>query len=265
MARILTAILLALAFGAAVRADEILLKDGKKIEWTSIKDQGDSYEVETAHGKVVVRKADIDRVTTVLGSEPLTGATFSFEKKRKLTVTNLLLGLDMKKASFQGNWALKGTELSGVCGGDANARLFFPVPVPDEYDLTLEVARKSGDGDFDIGLVAGGKQGVLGLDAANCTLSGFMLDGKPLDGVTNGTLGRFFTNGQARTIVCMVRKTGIVVAVDGKDFAVLPPEWGRLSVHPAHAVPSRDSLFLVCWRGTYSITKAVLSTPKAAP
>lgn len=256
-----------LLLGLPVAADEIVLKDGKKIAWTSIKDLGETYEVDTAGVKTTVRKADVDRITTVVGKEaaPLTGASFTFEKKKKLTITNLLAGLDLKKAIFQGNWSLKGAELAGSAGADANARLVFPGQVPEEYDLALEIARKGGDGDFLIGLVADGKQGLFALDAAGCTVSGFCLNGRALD-ASSGVPGRFFTGAAARSVVCMVRKTGIVVQVDGKDFLSCPAaDFPKLVVGPVHAVPSQDSLFFVCWKGSYSVTKAVLSTPKAQP
>jgi hypothetical protein len=254
-----------LLLGLPAAADEILLKDGKKIAWTSIRDMGDTYEVETPGGKISVRKAEVDRITTAILPEtpPLTGASFTFEKKKKLVPTNLLAGLDLKKSSFQGQWTLKGNELQGSAGVDANSRLFFTTPVPDEYDLHLEIARKSGDGDFEIGLVAAGRQGMVILDTLTATISGFCFDGKaPSPGVP----GRFFTNNTPRAIVCMVRKNGIVIQVDGKDYMTCPEaDLPKFSISPAHAVPRQDVIFFCCWKSNYAITKAVLMTPKAQP
>jgi hypothetical protein len=64
----------------------------------------------------------------------------------------------------------------------------------------------------------------------------------------------------------MVRKNGIVIQADGKDFATCPEaDLPKFTVTPVHAVPNQDAIFLVCWKAGYAVTKAVLTTPKAQP
>jgi hypothetical protein len=265
MWRLIAPFLLPLIAVSHVSADTFILKDGKQIEGVILKDTGDAYEIESDKGaRQTLKKADVEKIlpTTREVLPPLTGASFTFDKKKRLTYINLLANLDLKKSVVQGNWTMKGAELQVASGVDTNCRLSFATTVPEEYDLALELSRKNGDGDFEIGLVVGGKQGVLALDAVGGTVSAFCLEGKALD-ASSGVAGRFFTNGVARSVVCMVRKNGVVVLADGKDFLSLQPsDLPKLCVPSVHAVPSRDALFIVCWKGTYSVTKAVLSSPK---
>jgi len=52
----------ALFWPAAIDADEIQTKDGKKIEFKSLIDEGDTLELTTPQGtKVSVKKADFDK------------------------------------------------------------------------------------------------------------------------------------------------------------------------------------------------------------
>ena len=55
----LALLLIALPIGA----DELVLKDGKRVEWTSLKDLGESFEVESKGGvKLEVKKSDVARI-----------------------------------------------------------------------------------------------------------------------------------------------------------------------------------------------------------
>jgi hypothetical protein len=90
-------------------ADEIQTKDGKKYEFTLLADQGDSWELTTPHGvKVTVKKADFDKLIPSGTKEvPLTGASFTFDKKRKLETVDLLTKLgDPKKDAISGTWKM---------------------------------------------------------------------------------------------------------------------------------------------------------------
>src|SRR5436189_6406953 len=83
-------------------ADELVLKDGKRVKWTVLKDLGDSFEVETADGvKIEIKKSDVAKfesksVTAAKREEAaaagaaITGATFTWEKGRKLNQFDIL-------------------------------------------------------------------------------------------------------------------------------------------------------------------------------
>lgn len=254
----------ALAAGGLVHGDEIVLKDGKRLVWKSIVDNGDSYDVEDGTGRhLTLKKDDVDRIEKSLAAPPLTGATFTFDKKRKLAIINLLAAVDPQKHVVTGRWRFAKGTLIGTAGNDTNSRIELPAPLPEEYDLTLEVVRKEGAGDFDVGLVAGGRQFIVAFDAADCVLSGIgIIDGKPIDQHGRAVKGKFFSNGKPRTIICMVRKNGLVIQADGKDFLSYADGWEKLSLHPAHAITSQERPFFVVWRGTFEVSKAILMAPR---
>jgi hypothetical protein len=57
------AVFVSLFLAGLVAGDELVLKDGKKIAWTSLRDLGDSVEVELPQGtKLTVPKSEIDKV-----------------------------------------------------------------------------------------------------------------------------------------------------------------------------------------------------------
>src|SRR5947208_758449 len=91
---------------AIARADEIQTKDGKKIGFKALVDMGDSFEITTATGaKVTVKKEDFDKLVLAGAKEaPLTGASFTFDKKLKLNSVNLLGVVNPKKDSVGGEW-----------------------------------------------------------------------------------------------------------------------------------------------------------------
>src|SRR4051812_287373 len=65
-----------------VWGDELILKDGKRVEWVALRDLGDAYEVETPQGtKISVKKDDVDSLAKKKAPELLTGAAITFDKK----------------------------------------------------------------------------------------------------------------------------------------------------------------------------------------
>src|SRR2546427_2270047 len=92
-------------------ADEIQTKDGKKIEFKALTDEGDYWELTTPQGtKVTVKKADFDKlIPSGVKEAPLTGASFTFDKKRKLTMSDILSKIDLKKDELVPTWKMAGS------------------------------------------------------------------------------------------------------------------------------------------------------------
>src|SRR5437016_7617002 len=109
-------LLLAPLWPSAIHADEIQTKDGKKIEFKLLADEGDFWELTTPQGtKVTVKKADFDKfIPSGVKDVPLTGASFTFDKKRKLETVDLLAKVDPKKDGITGTWKAVGGGLNGV-------------------------------------------------------------------------------------------------------------------------------------------------------
>lgn len=265
-----TAVMIALLSPPLLCADEIILRDGQKIEWTSIRANGDSYELETKQGKrVVVKRVDVEKIvpSNDIGS-PLTGAAFTFDKKRKTEIVELLSRIDLRRDVLGGTWRFTNGALVGVAPnpvapvGLGHGKLATQYSPPEEYDLTVKVERRQGADDIAFGLVGGGRQFVFSLDAYSIWNGIFEFDGKGPNETNLGVQGRFFTNGVQRTIVFMVRKEAFIVNVDGKDYWSWKPDWSRLSVHRAHAIPAKDVFFLSIYNGTFAITQFTVTSPR---
>jgi hypothetical protein len=264
VAPILTVLLCSLALG-----DELILKDGKKIEWKALSDEGDTYEVTTPQGtKVTVKKDDVDRLAKSRLPELLTGAQFAFDKKRKLQTLDLLSRIDLKRdvlAAGGTDWKAAGGTLQGTTNGPP-AKLQTNVTPPEEYDLTLVVEQKDGPGgSFLMGLIGGGKQFLFGLGDLFSGID--QLNGQSPNDSGSGIPGKFFTKGQARTVTFMVRKEVLIVMVDGKDYHAWKADWSKVSVKPFNAVASQNTLFMLVSRYdvvqlSYKISKMVLTAPK---
>lgn len=261
-----TAAFFALAAAASgASADELVLKDGKKIEWVVLRDLGDEYEVETAKGtKITVRKDDVEGLARRRAEAPLTGASFTFDKRRKLETVNLLAKVDPKRDSVTDGWRRQGASLTGTGDGIKHSRIEVPGVAPEEYDLTCVVERRSGDDEFFVGLVGGGNQFAAYFDWARGSASGI----GEIAGADAAKLkipGRFFENGKQKTLVFMVRKEGVVVRADGKDWLAWRADWGQVSVHDSRAVRSKNVISLgVGGAGcAYVVSHLSISSPKS--
>ena len=138
---------------------------------------------------------------------------------------DLLRQIDLVKGAVQGHWTFAGAALATPVTGFA--RLQIPAAVPDEYDLTLIVERKSNRKEFVVGLVRGGAQTALVIDGAGGQATGFDPTGP---GAYHGAV----LQGGPVTLVCKVRREGLMLTADGKRiflersaeaFPAVPDDW----------------------------------------
>lgn len=251
------ALLLCLLVPSTLLGDELLLKDGRKIPWKTLSDEGDEYLVD---GKTRIRKADVDRFSIAEASAILTGAAVSFDKKRKLETVNLLQKVDLARDQLSGTWK-DASGIAGSAAGEEHARLQVPYVLPEEYDLTIVVERKEGTEDFGVGLVGGGRPFMFHFDVGAGSWSGIITPGADgsLSKVTERK-GKFFGKGP-KTLTFMVRKDAFFLLVDGKEFAKLKPDWTKLSILPTHAPTRADSVSFSIYKGSFVVSRLALAFP----
>lgn len=261
--RILVALL---AISAVCSADEMLLRDGKRLIWKSVADDGENYAVQTKDGRTIsVRKSDVERLSVPSDDSatpqaaPLTGASFSFNTKQTSTV-DLLLKADVRKDDP--GWKLAGRTLVGTASWPSRSTLTFDyAPIPEEYDFTLTVERADGGNkDFDIGIVApGGGLCAFHFDCYDGTASCLALVG---GGEGEHVQGQVFRNGKPRIVRLMVRREALIVQVDGKDFSKNKVDWRQVSLHPAVKVSERGRLFVAAAGGSWRVSSVSLTSVK---
>jgi hypothetical protein len=248
------------------RGDELILKDGKRIEWTDLHDAGDSYEVTTPQGtKITVKKDDVDSLAKKRAPELLTGAVITFDKKKKLESFDLLSQIDIKKDIVSGPWRMNGKSLSGGPGqAESISKLQISgfTTIPEDYDLTMTIEKKEATNGFFVVLIGGGRQFGVGFDTNKLAQSGFGTSSG--NDVNEGRVipGKFFGKG-ARTIKFMVRREAFVIQADGKDFITWKADWPKVNLWEMWAAPARN-VFVVGLHDSsnYIVSSMVMSAPK---
>lgn len=214
--------------------DTLVVKNGKPpIEWKSLVDLGDSYQVELTSGaKVTVLKADVEQIVISQSKPPLTGASFTMNPiKGKVRTYNALGAIDPKKDVFGMNkdcwFKVSGQTVNAFFGSDKPDRAQIPIKVSEEYDLSMIVERKAGTSNFYVGLIGGGNPFLFTFDGEGMTrsgTSGAMKETKPV-----------FVERKPVSVLFRVRKNGWKVLLDGKEFAFQENGFG--SMPSDHALP----------------------------
>jgi len=272
------AFLISLVLVLPASADDLVMKDGKMIEWTSLKDLGESYEVETKGGvKIEVKKSEISRIdfrsrasdssNAAKADAALTGAVFSFGKSVRLAQYDLIKSID-PNAAASGEWKVAagvlfcdGSKLGGAC-----AHLETSYIPPEEYDLTLTVELVQGKNHFTVGLLGGGKQFCMSLNREGSGWNGFTtIDGKPLESSPYATKENLFPKPRMKRVLqIMVRKFGVAMKVDGKDYIAFKGDWSQVTTPGGEYVAEKKNVifFLVKCTTFYKIHSAVVTFPK---
>jgi hypothetical protein len=174
--------------------------------------------------------------------------------------TDLLTKLDPKSA-ISGQASLSGGTLSISSSGTTHGRFPTSFSPQEEYDLSLTVERKGQSGELLVGVLGGGRQFTVHFDSGGVQ-SGVASTGRTLDQEDGLVKGPFFGKGP-RFIVFLMRKKGLTVRVDGKDFLTFKvDDWSRVICHPNLAIADKKVLFLGCLNGSFQVTKAMVSSPK---
>lgn len=244
-------------------ADEVVMKDGRKIEFRSIEDTGDTYTIVTPESsRIVVKRADVEAFAKTEPATPLTGASVSFDRKSKLDTVDLLKKVSFDKGVVDGSWKFVGAILTGAAGPEGAARLQISCkPSSEEYNLTLVIERADGDDNVGIGfLTPGGGSAMLHLDVDRGAYSGILApEGASGHKKVCSAPGKQLNVGKPRTVVLMVRKASLVVQVDGKDLLTSRIDWTKVSILPQCAASAADSFVLFALKSGVRVSKMTVS------
>lgn len=241
-------------------ADDLVLKDGRRIAWKTLTDDGEGYTVETKEGKkLTFKKSEIERVA--MGEEPatkpLTGASFTLNPKKTATVDLLPKA---KTETTNGAWKSTPGVIESVGENPARVSVPFEFEVPEEYDLSLSIERgKTGNLGFDVGIIQGDSIGTFNFDsfysAASCFAQISGQFGPRID-------GQVFKPGKARIVRIAVRKDAVLVQVDGKDFWKSRLDWKTVTLHGDIPCSDKKKLFLTAAGGPWKVTSFILTYVK---
>lgn len=246
---------------------EVVLRDGKRILWKSMTDGKDAIEVVTTAGeKLTIKKTDINKILPTTENIPvvLTGATMTLGKSVK--TTNLLALANPDKQAISADWRVAGGVLTGATvvkdGLTHRAKYILHEEAPEEYELHMVIERAGAKGTLGIGLAAGGVQFLFAFDFGGKVSGLWFQDGKSPDRSDDSKIGTVLEDRRPRNVVFMVRKNGLLVQLDGKDYYSWTGDWSRLSLWEHQQVPKKKAIFLVAEEGEYRFRKILLVHPK---
>ncbi|HEV3028486.1 MAG TPA: hypothetical protein VG457_12990 [Planctomycetota bacterium] len=243
-------------------ADEVVMKDGRRIPWKSVADDGENYTIEGRDGKkITVKKVDVDHFNAPSDdpiAAPLTGAGVEGPKKALAPIDILL------KAKVGGDWKYAGRSLVATVTGPSRSVVSFDSDsVPEEYDLTVTIERLDAEKqDFLVGLIVGTHACCFHFDSYDGTKGMLTLIGLR-EHIEYGE-GGVFKKGRARTVKFMVRKTNLEVLLDGKKYLKTKAiDWNEASIPAKTNVPDMRKPFLAATSGSWRVS-AISIAPLAA-
>lgn len=154
---------------------------------------------------------------------------------------DLLSLVDTKAHATSGDWKKDEKALVGA-STDKGSQLQIPYTPGEEYDLDLTCRRTQGDDCVGLGLVAGGRQVMIFVDAYPSR--GFETGFKVIDNKQVSTYkGGLLKVGKDTPITCSVRAGKIDLFVGGKAITAFKGDFTRLS-YP-EPTPNAKALFLI--------------------
>jgi hypothetical protein len=246
-------------------ADDVLLKDGRRVEFKTLEDAGATYTITTPEGvRIVVKRTEVEGFAKTEPATPLTGASVSFDKKSKTDNVDLLKKVEDRDflagvwkfapdGSLQSTMAATGTE-------NAFCQIRY-TPTSDEYDLTLVIERTDGEDNVGVAFpVPGGHQCQFFFDVEKGKYSAILTPGGPEGHLKASTPvpGRQFVQKKPRTVIFMVRKTGLVVKLDGKDVTTFRTDWTKIV--PLCGSQARDAFAVSALTSGVRISRMSITT-----
>lgn len=155
---------------------------------------------------------------------------------------DLLRMISPARHAVVGEWKLEGRSLTNV-PKPGGVRLQIPYEPPAEYDLVLELERKSG-AEISVGLVIAGRQCVITI-APNLGVAGIVqLDRKDYRNNESTFRGLVIPTGKRVTLVYSIRRKSVAVTYDGKRTVDWKGEESRIGFNRIFTVPNPRALFV---------------------
>lgn len=172
---------------------------------------------------------------------------------------NLLKSIDQALGAVEGQWTFDGPVLVTPNAKFGRLQLWY-VP-PAEYDLRMVAERTAGANSIVLGLVSGGRQCMVAIDAfEHDPASGLeMVDGRSFAENETGVPGRLLENGKRGTVEVAVRKGGVAVTVNGKKIIDWKGEPDQLSLHAKWKMPHKDALWIGAFGCVYRVHELTLT------
>lgn len=247
-------VLMIVALPLTATADELILKNGQRIEFRVLKDGVDVVHIQTPDNRTLeVPKNAVREVRFVTPKAPLTGATFTDDDTVAASKpVNLLRLIRPKQHGVLGEWRFTGGTLHGKDG-----LLETPfIPPGSSYDVEIVVERRSGNGTVSIGLAAEGRSFAFVLDGDGSISGISVIGGRHVSKNKTRINGRQLLPGKPRHVVCAVRTGRIVVLLDRKQVV----SWkGDLKTLSHWNRPKHNANLWIAMQGAIAVKRYIVT------
>jgi hypothetical protein len=171
---------------------------------------------------------------------------------------DLLDLVDTTRDAIAGTWGFQDRSL--VTPAIYWGRLEVPCIAPEEYDLKLVVTRKQGINSFNVGVVAGGHQGMIVVDGEEegKQTSLHLAGSTPHWNNETTRVGKFLKWNRPTPLTISVRKESIALSISDKPVFERKGSPAALLLLPAYRVPHEKVLFFGSWESAFRIESAKL-------
>lgn len=192
-----------------------------------------------------IRKDDLTKETVEERREQLSLSSYTSTPSVSMS---LLSNVNLKNA-VSGAWKRDGT---GIVSDNSEARFMLPdAVVPAEYDVKVDLTRKSGDGSVVVILVKNGRQFVYEIGGWQSSVAGFGLINGANANSNNSTYSLAkdeFVNGRRYTLLLEVRKHTLSAYLNGKLLAATATDGSNLSLNSGWTLPSKTAVGVASYK-----------------
>lgn len=167
---------------------------------------------------------------------------------------NLLRTVDPRMDAVRGIWFFQDGRL--LWNRDTYARLQVPVTPPESYSLRIRAQRLFGVDQLGIGLVVGGQQTLLLVDAYGGRISGLhLLDGKYANNNESTYRKPVFVEDQTVDLHVQVRPRAVTLTAGREEIMDWSGDPSRLSQDARYLMPRTDWLYLASWNTQFAVSE----------
>ena len=171
---------------------------------------------------------------------------------------DLLKLIDPVRDTVYGQWWFDDTGLISDWWR-ADSMLQIPFTPPAEYDIEMEVERLAGAAELHVGLVAGGRQFGVSLDAWGSWTVVEMIDGGRLEPRGAYHQGKVIPSDRPVALNFSVRRSKLTVKRDGETIIDWDADYTRCRPNSHWKIPAERFLSLASWGSSFRIKRMKLT------
>ncbi len=177
---------------------------------------------------------------------------------------DILSEIDVDRDRIQGTWKISDGKLITPTGSQTTA-LQLSAELPDEFDLTADITRLSGEGSILLAFPVQGTQSGVALDGWGGSTSGLeTIDEEHPDTHPDRFSGQILKSSKTVTVICQIRKGEVSVQADGTRIVNWKGDPEKLGVDPKYRLRPSTGVAIGIRDAQFAISRLELTPRKAS-